>query len=153
GIGVYVVNEGEPVFTFGPPCSPSYTDPRIEIKAASVFGALLGGIVVEGGHLPVCIEKCGLSGHHDAGIRLMNIGSGFVHIEDCIVLGTKPRWDGLFGDGILAWNAQNVVVESCILSSNARAGLGAVASTIYVANTDINCNTIDLAAEEFGGVA
>ncbi|KYF72882.1 hypothetical protein BE17_47960 [Sorangium cellulosum] len=88
---------------------------------------------------------------HDAGVFVL---ASDATIEGTVVRDTQPHRDGKFGDGIAMESDDHpntVTVTSCVVQSNARAGISNFSGSITLASSVVQCNRIDLNGEDDEG--
>jgi hypothetical protein len=119
-----------------------------------------GGILIFGNAKPVGVTKCYLYANRYAGIRLKDVGLAAI-CHNLIKLTQPRKFDGKFGDGIVAECSENVIVcqddQNFALDylppgieDSARAGVTTIGSNISLTNVKFECNLIDLDAEDGG---
>jgi hypothetical protein len=119
-----------------------------------------GGILIFGNAKPVGVTKCYLYANRYAGIRLKNVGLAAL-CHNLIKLTQPRKFDGKFGDGIVAECSDNVIVcqdgQNFALDylppgieDSARAGVTTIGSNVSLTSVKFECNLIDLDAEDGG---
>jgi Right handed beta helix region len=117
-----------------------------------------GGILIFGNAKPVGVTKCYLYANRYAGIRLKDVGLAAI-CHNFIKLTQPRKFDGKFGDGIVAECSENVIVcqdgQNFALDylppgieDSARAGVTTIGSNLSLTNVKFECNLIDLDAED-----
>jgi hypothetical protein len=91
---------------------------------------------------------------HSGGVSAL---SAALRLEGSVVRRTRPRADGLLGDGAVAVRhiqhpAELEVVRS-VIAESARAGIASFGASVHVEETELRCQDIDLAFEDALGVA
>lgn len=119
-----------------------------------------GGILIFGNAKPVGVTKCYLYANRYAGIRLKDVGLAAL-CHNLIKLTQPRKFDGKFGDGIVAECSDNVIVcqdgQNFALDylpsgieDSARAGVTTIGSNVSLTSVKFECNLIDLDAEDGG---
>ena len=119
-----------------------------------------GGILIFGNAKPVGVTKCYLYANRYAGIRLKDVGLAAL-CHNLIKLTQPRKFDGKFGDGVVAECSDNVIVcqdgQNFALDylpsgieDSARAGVTTIGSNVSLTSVKFECNLIDLDAEDGG---
>jgi hypothetical protein len=117
-----------------------------------------GGILIFGNTKPVGVTKCYLYANRYAGIRLKDVGLAAI-CHNLIKLTQPRKFDGKFGDGIIAECSENVIIcqdgQNFALDylppgieDSARVGITTIGSNVYLTNVKFECNYLNLDAED-----
>lgn len=86
-----------------------------------------------------------------AGILIVD---GDLTLQSVIVRNTEPQAsDGLYGDGVAAISLEGpsqVEMQACLIARNPRAGISTFGATIAIGSTAMECNGVDIVAEDDG---